>query len=803
MPVDAHPAPAAGPSAAPKPASRAGSSFALKPLLVSVHRWVGLILAPLFLVIILTGGVLALRPIVDDFTARANAGARVDAAAVSALVGRLEAQGALNGFTVGERGSVLDVSSNASELSGRWDIASGTRLGPAPLLPQVFAVAQSLHTRLMLGLQWVVEIATYAMAAIMLMAPFLAWLKFRNTLMGWHLAIGWLLLPLTLASPITGILMTLGVGQPPRPPQPQSLQPQSLQTQASQPQALQSQAPARPSGAAEGAAPQAASGERPGAAPGGAQMPLGAALGMAGRELDLATLTSGRRFRGGSVMLRLDGPPAMAYTVSPKGVTPLTGGPGLPKQIHEGTWGGAWSGALNLLIAFALLGLTGTGFLSWFRRWRRDRVAALDAGADILVAHASQTGTAAHLAEATAAALVAGGQKATVAPLGAVSPAQLKRFRLILLIAATTGEGEVPDGARHVPKTLPPGALEGVRFAVLGLGDRSYAQFCGGAHTLRTALLAAGGVEALPLATADGDPAAAWGAWIGALETQLGLTCVAPQGFVAAPPVPLTLAARERLDDPSGGDTQETWRIVLASDQDLVFRPGDLLRLRPAQGGRERSYSIGSSSRVDPRRIELTVRLHRFQDDAGREVLGAVSGRLVRTEPVGARLEAQLQAHPGFNPPADPQWPILMIGAGSGIAPFPGFIAERRASGRAGPAWLVFGNRHKAGDFLWRREFEAALADGSLARLDTAFSRDAGDGARVQDRLRAVSDELLRWLLDRKAVIYVCGRRDMARGVEEALADMLVAGAGYAAEAARAEIARWLAEGRMRIDAFD
>eukprot|EP01037_Dinobryon_pediforme_P043746 gene43746-55000_t len=144
-----------------------------------------------------------------------------------------------------------------------------------------------------------------------------------------------------------------------------------------------------------------------------------------------------------------------------------------------------------------------------------------------------------------------------------------------------------------------------------------------------------------------------------------------------------------------------------------------------------------------------------------------------------------------------------MIGAGSGVAPFPGFIGERKASGRPGPAWLLFGNRHRTGDFLWRDRFEAALADGSLTRLDTAFSRDADDGARIQARLGAAADIVVDWLENRKAMVYICGRGDLAKGVMATLAEILSTRLGLTPAAATAELESWQALGRIRIDAFD
>ncbi|WP_029003284.1 PepSY domain-containing protein [Azorhizobium doebereinerae] len=732
------------------------SFSAIRPRLIWIHRWIGIVLAPVFLLIILSGAVLSFRPVVDDFAARSAGATRVDVPALGALVRTLEASGTVRTLTVADGGRSVDVVSSAADSTGRWEIASASRTGASPSGPGIFQTAESLHKSLLLGLGLVVEAASYAMLAIMLAGPLLAWLRFRNTLIGWHTALGWCLLPVTIASPVTAVLMTLGVGGG-QTPLPKAEQPVTM-----------SQVFATP-------------------------LP----------EVDLSHLETARSFRGGTVLVQVAGETGGTFVVTDKGATALTGGPGLVKEIHEGTWAGAWSGGLNFLVSLALLGLTVTGFVSWFRRWRRDRGGALAAGADILLVHASQTGTAARLAAATLAALEQGGERVALAPLGTVPPAELRRFRLVLLIAATTGEGDVPDGARHFLKSLQPGAMAGVRFAVLGLGDRSYAHFCGGAETLRSALLAAGGSEALPMACADGDPGPAWVSWLEALRADLGLRCASSALPATNPTIELILADRHRMDDPAQGETQETWAITLESAADLSFRPGDLLRVTPGEGERERPYSIGSSCRVDPRLIELTVRLHHWRDAQGQEGFGRVSGLLIRTMPVGGRLSARVDPHPAFNPPDDPSCPIIMVGAGSGVAPFPGFLSERKASGRPGPAWLLFGNRHRDGDFLWEERFEAALRDGSLTRLDTAFSRDADDGVHIQERLKEAAAEVVDWLMNKKAVVYICGRREMARGVEEALAGVLVERGGYSPEAARDEIDRWAAEARIRVDAFD
>jgi sulfite reductase (NADPH) flavoprotein alpha-component len=190
--------------------------------------------------------------------------------------------------------------------------------------------------------------------------------------------------------------------------------------------------------------------------------------------------------------------------------------------------------------------------------------------------------------------------------------------------------------------------------------------------------------------------------------------------------------------------------------------------------------------------VVLTLRLHRYLGPDGALGFGRVSNELIRGTPLGGLVRGRLQSHETFRPPEDPTRPIVMIAADAGVAPFPGFLDERDASGWAGPAWLIFGNRHRDGDFLWDERFRAALSDGSLTRLDTAFCGDADDGATVQDRLWEQAEELRRWLIDDRALVYICGRREMAREVEATIAAIL-------AESDAPEID----EDRIRIDAFD
>ena len=537
--------------------------IAVRPLLIRAHRWIGVALAPVFLLVIISGAVLSFRPILSDPAPRPDAVSTVNVPALTSLLERLEGVGPISAIAIVDGGKTVDVASSAAGLAGAWDVTSGAPAAMSGRGVDVFAIAERVHISLLLGLGFVVEAASWAMLAAILVGPFLAALRFRNSLMGWHRALGWVLLPVVLVAPLTAVLMTLGVGR------------------------------------------------------GGAPLPVAThpvtisqALVRAAPAVDLSRLTSARTFRRGSVLMRIGGDNGGAFVVTDSATVMRSGGPGIVQQIHEGTWAGAWSGGLNFAISLALLALTTTGLWSWLGCMRSERGAPLASDAEILVAHASQTGTAESLAAATAQALVAGGEKAVATPIGSLAPEALRRFRNVLIIGATTGEGDLPDGAARFVARLTPESLTGVRFALIALGDRRYVHFCGGAETLRSALLEAGAEESAQMVRADGDPTAAWRAWLETLAADLGLR-LADSGSACAPPVTLRLVDRARLDDPRRGDTRETWAVVLASDLDLAFRPGDLLRIAPLGGGRERPYSIGSSSLVDPRRIELTVRLHR------------------------------------------------------------------------------------------------------------------------------------------------------------------------------------------------
>ncbi|MFT4081894.1 MAG: bifunctional nitrate reductase/sulfite reductase flavoprotein subunit alpha [Nocardioides sp.] len=201
--------------------------------------------------------------------------------------------------------------------------------------------------------------------------------------------------------------------------------------------------------------------------------------------------------------------------------------------------------------------------------------------------------------------------------------------------------------------------------------------------------------------------------------------------------------------------------------------------LRPLQ---PRLYSISSSPLADPTEVQLTVSAVRYTYD-GQTRLGVCSTFLAdRGEAAEVPIFVQPTSH--FRPPSDPGTPMIMVGPGTGVAPFRGFLAERRALGHPGRNWLFFGERNSTTDFYYRDELEALAEDGFLTRLSVAFSRDQRTKVYVQDRMREQAAQLWDWLQD-GAHFYVCGDASrMAKDVDAALIDVARQAGGLSPEGA-------------------
>ena len=519
----------------------------------------------------------------------------------------------------------------------------------------------------------------------------------------------------------------------------------------------------------------------------------------------------------------------------------------------------------------------------------------------------TQTGNAEFLADELVAGAKARGLGGRAAALDAVTPEQLAGMTHVLVVTSTYGEGEMPDNAGLIwdavqASTVP--RLEGLQYAVLGLGDTSYDEFCQAGKLLDTRFEQLGATRVHDRVDCDvdfEDAAALWSAAVlDRLAAEAGATGApgattgsgagdgatatggAGAGRASRPgsqwnkrnPYPSRLAENRLLSSPrsakeirhyefdlgdsgieyaagdalavvpvndevfvaelleqvgaNGGESFDGRPIteVLRSDReirtpskdliaDLVQRAPaselaavvshgdkheldrwlwgrdvlDLLRdagpaapgldellpnLRPLQA---RQYSISSSPLAHPDRIHLTIASVRY-GDPHRMYAGVASTFLAdRVDPDGT-VDVYLQPNASFGVPADASAPMIMIGPGTGIAPFRGFLHERAAAGATGRNWLFFGDQHRDTDFVYQDELTELQEQGVLNRLDLAFSRDQAEKVYVQTRMREQSAELFAWLED-GGHVYVCGDASrMAKDVEAALLDVIRTGRG-------------------------
>ncbi|SBN64591.1 sulfite reductase (NADPH) flavoprotein alpha-component [Curtobacterium sp. 9128] len=516
----------------------------------------------------------------------------------------------------------------------------------------------------------------------------------------------------------------------------------------------------------------------------------------------------------------------------------------------------------------------------------------------------TQTGNAEFLADELVAGARARGLGGRTTALDDVSPEQLAGMSHVLVVTSTYGEGEMPDNAGLFWDAIQSDAtprLEGLQFAVLGLGDSGYDEFCQAGKLLDTrfeqlgatrisdrvdcdvdfedpaALWTAGVLDRIQAQTgADGAPGATSAAGAGAtsdataaggagasrasrpgsqwnkrnpyrarlVENRLlsdprsakeirhyefdlgdsGITYAAGDALAVVPRNDdalvselldhLSATGDERFDGRAVVDVLRDDREIRTPSKDLVAdlvqrAPAselaavvahgdkheldrwlwgrdvlDLLRdagpaapgldellpfLRPLQA---RQYSISSSPLAHPDRIHLTIASVRY-GDVNRRHSGVASTHLADRVAVGDEVGVYLQPNAAFSVPADDAAPLIMVGPGTGIAPFRGFLHERAASGATGRNWLFFGDQHRDTDFVYRDELTALQEQGVLTRMDLAFSRDQAEKVYVQTRMREQSRQLYAWLED-GATFTVCGDASrMAKDVETALLQVI------------------------------
>ncbi len=504
----------------------------------------------------------------------------------------------------------------------------------------------------------------------------------------------------------------------------------------------------------------------------------------------------------------------------------------------------------------------------------------------LTILYGSQTGNAKGVATAIKAQAEARGLPVTLASMADYKPKQLKKESHLLVVVSTYGEGEPPESAVDLFEQLKKGKigkLDGLKFAVLGLGDSSYEFFCQTGKDFDNFLAKAGAERIYELASLDvdyQDAAKAWGeqalnAITATLSSAAASSSVASavqqavghSQYSKENPFAARLSVNQKI---TGRDSTKDIRHIEINlaDSGLTYQPGDALgvwfdndaelvgevlaltglsgdeatahgTLRTALTGHfeltrlhggfitgladisdnaalkdlagdkaqvnalvasaqivdvlkrfptaltaeqlvsllrpltPRLYSIASAQSEVEEEVHLTVGVVRYRQEDGTVRSGAASSYLADRLIEDGEVRVFVEHNDNFRLPQNPDTPVIMVGPGTGIAPFRAFMQEREAQGAEGKNWLFFGNPHFTQDFLYQVEWQRYVKSGLLSKISLAFSRDQANKIYVQDRLREAGQELYQWL-EAGAHFYVCGDANkMAKDVQEALLDVI------------------------------
>ncbi|MCU7946765.1 MAG: flavodoxin domain-containing protein [Candidatus Thiodiazotropha sp. (ex Cardiolucina cf. quadrata)] len=534
---------------------------------------------------------------------------------------------------------------------------------------------------------------------------------------------------------------------------------------------------------------------------------------------------------------------------------------------------------------------------------------------EMTILYASQGGNARNVAEGLATSVSSQGLIPRLISVADYRPRELNKEKLLIVVISTQGEGEPPENARALFNYLngkKPPKIVGLKYAIFGLGDSSYEQFCQAAKELDQQLSRLGAVSVIERIDADIDFQTQTGEWYKQIAALAGSSLPTEQARIISLPRHAPVVNRYDRNYPYSAEVLENRPITtldavakihhLALEVDanlLTYKPGDalgvLLRnnpllvseilslsglsgehsvnfqeeptsltealtdkleltqlhpsvvtkwasltanaklddiisnrdelrlfasqhqfidlllsypvqidaaglinlLHPIQ---PRLYSISSSQAVYDDEIHLTVSTLHYHA-RGRDYLGGASGHLTQRTGEGDALSIYVAENPGFRLPKNDQTPIIMIGAGTGIAPYRAFLQEREVQGSKGQNWLVFGNRHFHRDFLYQTDWLKYRKQGVLNKVSVAFSRDSAQRHYVQDQLLAEGAELYRWLQD-GAHLYVCGGIAMEKAVCHTLQTIAHTQGGLAPTATHDFIEELRSQGRYQRDVY-
>ena len=435
--------------------------------------------------------------------------------------------------------------------------------------------------------------------------------------------------------------------------------------------------------------------------------------------------------------------------------------------LHTGEAAWPWAVVLGLVGACVLLFWLSGVVMWWQTRRQAPRVTGNSplAQSDVLIFVASESGSTWGFAQTLHDALMQGGHRVHTSALEhfETTPAT----RQVFVLAATYGDGQAPAHASEAIERiakLSPGAAP---VTVVGFGDRQFGAFCAYAEALELTFRTRGWPKLLPLERIHQQSSQQFARWGEALAQALGeplvlnhvprvpptteLTLISRQDFAGPPESAMPISAILRFSWPGQTLGERMRGLGFAR-----FEAGDLVGVVPPGSAVPRYYSL-ASGREDGF-VEICV---------GRTPGGLCSTHLLDLQP-GDCIAAFIRANPGFALPHTSR-PVVLVGAGTGVAPLAGFI---RRNDRHIPMHLYFGGRDPARDFYFGPEIQQWIGEGRLATVHTAFSRVPEGGGYVQDVVRR-DGERLRDLVRQGAILRVCGGHAMAQGVADALDTVL------------------------------
>ncbi len=521
--------------------------------------------------------------------------------------------------------------------------------------------------------------------------------------------------------------------------------------------------------------------------------------------------------------------------------------------------------------------------------------------AALTILYGSQTGNSKGVATKLKEQAESRGLAVKLVSMADYKPTALKKEKFLTVVVSTYGEGEPPEDAETLHEfltTKKAPKLDGVKIAVIGLGDSSYEFFCQTAKDFEERLTKLGAETIYQRADLDVDYDDEVATWItGALDAfepdlkvqqdacgqvvsmPFGAPAAAASQYTKQNPFAAELSTVQKI---TGRDSTKDVRHVEISleGSDITYTPGDslgvyflndealvdevleltqidaaslvkigdeelsirdaliekleltqsypgfvekyavatgtpellklvedkaamreyieprqifdVIRQNPAKIEAQtlvdclrklqaRLYSIASSQAEVEDEVHLTIGLVEF-DAFGSEHLGGCSGYLARRAEEGCKVKVFSEHNDNFRLPSNDETPVIMVGPGTGIAPFRAFLQERDSREASGKNWLFFGNPHFTQDFLYQVEIQGYLKSGLLNKVDVAFSRDQADKVYVQDKLRQNSKDVFAWL-EAGAHIYICGDANrMAKDVHNALIDIISENTGKSFE---------------------